>query len=326
MKIILAKKVGADGLTKKERRALKVQTQNKQNALINQKDASDEINKQCKSNNALPEVKSDIICYNNKEDTTKLELKALRKAKFDLERATKLKQDIGKTEEEPKLSKAELRAARRQLQEKQREAKVLISEKQIKQSENIKEEKKAIQDSVAIPKKSLKKTETINKHQVQLFNHLYFKSQQTTDTETNFKYANVHPAFTRLGIQYLHKTILGSNARCLALLSALDLLVKDYEAPKNQEFCRSLESSLQNCVNYLQSCRPLAVSMTNALRHFKLNLTQVDTNLSDNQKKAILIDVIETYIQDEIKTASKAISLKVQDKITNGDVILTFGW
>lgn len=66
--------------------------------------------------------------------------------------------------------------------------------------------------------------------------------------------------------------------------------------------------------------------MTNALRHFKLHLTKIDTNLSDNEKKAKIIDVIDTYIQDDIAKAGEAISMKVTEKICNGDVILIYGW
>lgn len=125
-------------------------------------------------------------------------------------------------------------------------------------------------------------------------------------------------------------TVLGSNARCLALLSAVKQLVSDYRPPPNEEFCRSLESNLQLSTNYLQMCRPFAVSMTNALRHIKLHLTKIGRSdgkiLSDDEKKGLLLDGINTYIRDEIGMADKAISLFVQGKIVNGDVILIYGW
>lgn len=217
-----------------------------------------------------------------------------------------------------KVSKSQLRAARRVLQEKQREAKAAT------QNENIKPAIKKPTKLIGKPTK-LRTTKTsakpVKKNQIQIFDHLYLKHE---NLDVIIK--NVHPAFVRLGAQYSSKTILGSNSRCLALLSALHSLVNDYKAPSNQEFCRSLETHLQVCVDYLQKCRPLAVSMTNALKHFKFNLTQIDTNLLDNQKKVKLIDVIEIYIQDEIKKAGEAISLKVQTKITNEDIILTYGW
>ncbi|KAJ8941406.1 hypothetical protein NQ314_010406 [Rhamnusium bicolor] len=139
-------------------------------------------------------------------------------------------------------------------------------------------------------------------------------------------YKDVHPAFVKLGVQYMNKKVLGSNARCLAVLNALKHLIDDLQTPPKQEFCRYLESVLQTCTTYLQGCRPFAVSMTNALRHFKLQLTQIDTNLKDNEKKAKLQDAIDTYINDDIKKAGDAISMRVNEKITNGDVILIYGW
>lgn len=333
-------KVGVDGLTKKERRALKVQ-QNKIPVANTKNECNIQQNKETISNNNKVQqtAKNDaIIVKNDEQDTkSKAQLKAERAAKFQAERGAKLAVEKSNENGDTKQSKAELRASRRQLQEKQREAKVTLSNDKKPVTVQAKplvtlnmkpanEQPKVIIENINVKKQELKKTETINKHQVQLFHHLYFKSRQEIDIDRNLRDCNIHPAFVRLGAQYYHKTIMGSNARCLSLLAALDMLVKDYEPPKNQEFCRSLEFSLQNSINYLQSCRPLAVSMTNALRHFKLNLTQINTNLSDNQKKAKLVDIIETYIQDEIEKAGEAISLKVQHKITNGDIILTYGW
>lgn len=43
------------------------------------------------------------------------------------------------------------------------------------------------------------------------------------------------------------------------------------------------------------------------------------------QIKQRLIEKIETYAKDQIETAAIAISLKVREKISNGDVILTYG-
>lgn len=335
-----------DGLTKKERRALKVQQTHDSNPAVTAKNENNIQRKNktvCNNNKVNDTAKSDAIIGPNveREVKTKAELKAERAAQFQAEKASKIE-----TQKEEKLkenstmqkSKAELKAARRQLQEKQREAKTVSTNvkqqtnAQIKPAVNIQimsttvVQAKVTAPTIDIKKLESKKADPINKHQVQLFNHLYFKSIKCVDTDRNLRDCNIHPAFIKLGARYYHKTIMGSNARCLALLTALDVLVKDYEAPKHQEFCRSLESSLQNAINYLQSCRPLAVSMMNALRHFKLNLTQIDTNLSDNQKKARLTDVIEIYLHDEIEKAGEAISLRVQHKITNGDIILTYGW
>lgn len=44
------------------------------------------------------------------------------------------------------------------------------------------------------------------------------------------------------------------------------------------------------------------------------------------QQKDNLCRFIDTYIENQIGKAAEAISYSVQEKISNGDVILTFGW
>ena len=43
------------------------------------------------------------------------------------------------------------------------------------------------------------------------------------------------------------------------------------------------------------------------------------------QAKTKLGNAIDTYIQEQIQLAGKAISIMSQTKISNGDVILTYG-
>lgn len=44
--------------------------------------------------------------------------------------------------------------------------------------------------------------------------------------------------------------------------------------PAEKEFSRGLEAELQPAMEYLQKCRPFAVSMTNALKYLKLIISQ----------------------------------------------------
>jgi len=76
----------------------------------------------------------------------------------------------------------------------------------------------------------------------------------------------------------------------------------------------------------LQDCRPFAVSMTNVLRAFKTQLRRIETTLTDNEKRALLTDFIETYISNDMKKAWDAICIKITDDIMDGDVILTYAW
>lgn len=76
-----------------------------------------------------------------------------------------------------------------------------------------------------------------NKCKGQLFNHLELRSLDIIATFNT----DIHPAFLQLGSEYRSKVIIGSNARCLALMAALKGLLCDFETPPKQEFGRSLE-------------------------------------------------------------------------------------
>nr|XP_022912014.1 translation initiation factor eIF-2B subunit delta-like [Onthophagus taurus] len=303
------KKVGADGLSKKERRALKVAQKN---------------------------VNGDVINVN--QDTNNIKVKV--------------------TENETGPSKAQLKAERRALQEKQRqlkeEAKNVKSnlketpKKPQNETSDNKEKNKSDKDITKkdIIKKDIKKESTkkpttkqielnqintdLDQDQVYLFNHLRFKS--FLDEEKLKKNCcvedGVHPTFIRLGVKYREKIICGSNSRGLGFLAALKDLIRDYEPSMNVEFCRGLENVLKLQLDYLHKCRPVSVSITNANRHFKTVLNEMQTNdvYSIDEKKDYLIKFIEMYVKDEIETAGQAISLTTQEKICNGDVIITYGW
>ena len=69
----------------------------------------------------------------------------------------------------------------------------------------------------------------------------------------------------------------------------------------------------------------MSVSISNAVKFIKWQITQLPTIETDAVLKDRLIDSIETYIRDQIEKAAQAISISVQEKISNSDVILTFG-
>ncbi|KAF2879045.1 hypothetical protein ILUMI_27139 [Ignelater luminosus] len=354
------KKVGADGLTKKERRALKVNAVSK-NVIENKDQAkteaqknpaaikdkatsvSNEVKSQTtikKSNDSQVSVKSPDVSTTVNQTNNK-ELKAQRRAIQEAQRLAKanaknIEQAPGgkekqndvkekKVEESNEPSKAELRAQRRAIQEAQRLAKANLKvEQPVKQQKEKNDQGKSTNKTIT-SKKDVSKSDKA-KHKVQLFNHLYFENAKVASLKSkNINVDGVHAAFIKIGAQYSSKTILGSNARCLAMLSALKSLISDFVTPSKQEFCRSLESTLNVCITHLSSCRPLAVSMTNALKHFKIHLTQMDTNLSDDAKRALLLENVETYITDQIDKAGEAISIQVLGKIFDNDVILTYG-
>ncbi|XP_033341559.2 eukaryotic translation initiation factor 2B subunit delta isoform X1 [Megalopta genalis] len=230
-------------------------------------------------------------------------------------------------------SKAELRAERRAKQEAQRAVKqqVLHEKTKVKTKEN-EESKVSVVHQIAVPadrakKPTMPKKSSLkeNTHEINLFKHLYHEREQAIVNVLPVN-SHIHPKIVRLGAQYAQKVIVGSNARCVALLAAVKELIQDFERPSQADFIRGLESSLLESMAYLHHCRPSAVSMQNALRHLLRQMTQLSSALSDADAKCKLLNVIDTYIREQIQLADDAISLTIQQKVSNGDVILTYGY
>ncbi|XP_050097598.1 translation initiation factor eIF-2B subunit delta [Anopheles aquasalis] len=261
--------------------------------------------------------------------------KAERKAQFEAQNPTLAGKQPGAGGDSTKPPKPTLsKAERRAIQEAQRAAKAEAQQVKAKGPVEPEAGKKAAPSSTtgtgAV--KPVKKTvggavpgthgAAPRKHIVNLFNHLHqpkFAAAEIINSPT------LHPAVTKLGVQYAGGTVVGSKARCLALLRMLNQLIHDYETPPEKEFCRSFEETLNLAATHLQRCRPFSVSMTNALRHVKMNTRQLDAKLSDSEQKECLLEAIEAYIRDHMEKAEEAICISVQEKIYDGDVILTYG-
>lgn len=222
-------------------------------------------------------------------------------------------------------SKAELRAERRAKQEAQRAAKQqqLLAKDNSKTKEPIKPciETKS---ECAVKKEVTKNAVKEDPHQLSLFKHLYHE-REVSRIDVAPVNSNIHPAIVRLGVQYANKVIVGSNARCVALLAAIKQMVQDFEKPAQADFIRGLETSLQQSLAYLHHCRPFAVSQHNAMRHLKWQMARF-SSLSDEKAKNTLQGIIDAYISEQIELADQAISITIREKISNGNVILTYGY
>lgn len=135
---------------------------------------------------------------------------------------------------------------------------------------------------------------------------------------------DVHPHIARLGAQYRNRIICGSNVRCLALLNAIKQVISDYRTLASEEITRGIGKELNKSLAFLHQCRPISVSMSNAVKHLRAHLTRCQG--SEQDIKDELIDWIETYVKDQLEKAAEAISISTRQKISNGDVILTYGW
>lgn len=232
---------------------------------------------------------------------------------------------VEKSRSDTGKSKAEVRAERRAKQEAQRAAKEAERRSKLEQQSNQvpppqKEKKIEILLENKIQKEKVVTPAKAGHQRVKLFSHLKFQ-QKTSEAKLM---PNIHPDIVKLGRKYSSRIIMGSNARCVALLTALKEVIMDYITPSEKEFSRGLESQLSCIMAYLNKCRPSAVSMTNAVRHIKSHLTQLPNDITDVEARRKLCDVIDTFIREQIDVAGEAICNAVQKKIANGDNILIY--
>jgi len=80
-----------------------------------------------------------------------------------------------------------------------------------------------------------------------LFHHFdQYKRDYSVVERFGIDNPRIHPAFIKLGIQYAHDEIIGSNARCLAFLNAFTKFLHDYKAPTTDvTISKDLESKLK---------------------------------------------------------------------------------
>lgn len=161
---------------------------------------------------------------------------------------------------------------------------------------------------------------------VGLFKHLHQYEKDVSLTK-NIQFSNVssiHPAILRLGLQYAEGSICGSNSRCVALLAAMKQVISDYVTPPQKELSRDLEAKIKPYISFLTQCRPLSVSMGNAIKYLKYHITQTPQDTPDNEAKSRLTESIDDFIKEKVLLAGQAISETAGQKIKDGDVILVY--
>ncbi|KAK9748201.1 hypothetical protein RND81_02G042900 [Saponaria officinalis] len=172
----------------------------------------------------------------------------------------------------------------------------------------------------------VKKTEV--KNRVELFRHLpqYEYENQLSAFDTRFfELDHVHPAVLKVGLQHLSGNISGSNARCIAMLYAFKEAIKDYHTPPQKTLIRDLTAKISSYISYLNECRPLSISMGNAIRCLKTRIAKLPVNLTESEAKSVLCLEIDKFVDEKIIIANKVIVNHAVTKISDGDVLLTYG-
>ncbi|KAH7442381.1 hypothetical protein KP509_03G085900 [Ceratopteris richardii] len=272
-----------------------------------------------------------------KERTTKAERRAKQEADREAKRIAKESAGAKVVEGEARASSNVVGKASRAQSQKKDSA----SEKRLSAVEKAseKEKKKEIpaprmqfddQSRVAKAKKRALIEQTETKHRVELFRHLpqFVYGAQLPSLEAKFFHDDAmhpHPAVYQVGLQYLTGDITGGNARCIAMLSAFKELIKDYCTPRERTLIRDLTARVNNNVSFLTTCRPLCISMGNAIRFLKTRIAKLQLTLSESDAKSLIIAEIDRFMQEKINYADNEITKLAVTKIKDGDVILTYG-
>lgn len=135
---------------------------------------------------------------------------------------------------------------------------------------------------------------------------------------------DVHPSIAALGLRYTRLEIVGSDSRVIAMLRAFRTVIHGYHTPAGTVLSRNLTTYLSPQIEYLKTCRPLSVTMRNAIRWLKLQISVLSIDLSDDDAKTFLVEHIENFIRDRVTVAAKVIGHHGASRIHAGDHILIY--
>ncbi|VDL94086.1 unnamed protein product [Schistocephalus solidus] len=174
--------------------------------------------------------------------------------------------------------------------------------------------------------------------------HIVLPGRLTFETIYRFlgQQASIHPAFISLGIDIDEGRIWGSNRRCLEFLRATVALINSYawnehagDVPATGSLSRSFVTVLVRHVTFLDQCRPLPVTVRNAVQFLKQVLNRLDSVTSAEEKiliflpievRASLLEEIDLFVKDRIRLAGKAIAALALDSIRPGECVCTYGY
>ncbi len=142
-------------------------------------------------------------------------------------------------------------------------------------------------------------------------------------TSSQPSHDGLHPEIVRLGLTYGDRSLLGSSARTVGMLTAFKQVIRDYKTPPQKSLALDLDAKLKPLIQYLIDCRPLAIGMGNAIKHLKSQIGHT-ISMTEDEAKEFLIDEIDRFIQERIIVADQQLTAFTSQKINNGDVILTY--
>ncbi|CCE82263.1 Piso0_001980 [Millerozyma farinosa CBS 7064] len=224
------------------------------------------------------------------------ELKELKKKEKAAKRAAQ-KEAIGITPEQQK------QAAQRSIEKKKQIASTTNLKKQLNQT--------------------LIKDENAKKKIPALFSHLETREQRNASSPSISHI--VHPSILSLTLKYANYRVVGSIARLKHMLEAFKVVIDDYKTPTNTTLTRHLTGHLSHQIEYLKTARPLSISMGNAIRLLKQEISHISIDTTEEKAKDILKQKIDDFIKEKIELTDRLIIENASKHITNGGTILTYG-
>ncbi|QLL31308.1 hypothetical protein HG536_0B01710 [Torulaspora globosa] len=135
----------------------------------------------------------------------------------------------------------------------------------------------------------------------------------------------IHPAVSLLTSRIANYMIVGSIPRCIAMLEAFQTVIRDYQTPSGTTLSRNLTSYLSHQIDILKKARPLSVTMGNAIRWLKQEISLIDPCTPDKEAKRDLCEKIAQFAREKIELADQLIIGSASDHVENNSTIVTYG-
>ncbi|KAK6459737.1 uncharacterized protein RJT20DRAFT_125095 [Scheffersomyces xylosifermentans] len=236
--------------------------------------------------------------------------------------ASKGSDDKKLSNKEMKELKKKEKAAKRAAQ---KEAIGISPEQQAKNAESKIEKKKSSATNTNL-KKQLDQTlikDQGGKRIPAIFSHLETREQRNASSPSISHI--VHPAILSLTLKYSTYKIVGSTPRLKNMLEVFKVVIRDYETPANTTLTRHLTGHLSHQIEYLKTGRPLSISMGNAIRWLKQEISHISIDTKEQQAKETLCEKIDDFIKEKIELSGQVIIENASKHITDGSTILTYG-
>ncbi|ORZ20812.1 hypothetical protein BCR42DRAFT_347748 [Absidia repens] len=155
---------------------------------------------------------------------------------------------------------------------------------------------------------------------------LHLDAPKRPDTAGSNK--DLHPAVKALALYFSEYKIVGSNARCVAMLETFSKVIEEHRPPSDATFSRHIQKHLDPHIAYLLATRPMSLSVRECIRWLKKEMSDIveeDPPLADDDARHRLMERIEHFVRERITMADQLIVQNGLQKINDGEVILTFG-